>query len=402
MQLPQNLNTCHVSANSPALRFKTSDGSAQPAWIERRLQDVADIFLGLTYTPAYVPEGIPFLSGQNLKNGKIDWSRLHYISPDEFRRYTSSAKPRPGDILFARAGTLGNPVIWEQKKDICVFVSVGFLRIKVPDCLNTFLKVWMESPLFARQVKQKVAGSSQKNLNTGWLKDFTFNCPPLPEQRKITNFFTLLDQRIEVTAQKYRSLNELKHAYAQRIFSGALRFKDDEGDNYPAWQELKLENVCTLSKGTRIQNGSSMTLIDLNFLRTGRLKTTTHGVSIQKGDLIIVADGENSGEIFRAPAAGFLGSTFLRVLLKVQVQPEFCCQLIANWQSRFKRTRIGSSIPHLNKDFFYHQRFGCPSAAEQGKISNFLTDLDHKITLTAKKLDELQQLKQSLLQKMLV
>lgn len=391
-----------MTSSIPTLRFKAEDGSTYPAWRERRLEELADIFLGLTYTPSYVPSGIPFLSSQNLKNGKIDWSRLHYISPAEFRHSTSNAKPRPGDILFARAGTLGNPVLWDQEMDICVFVSVGFLRIKDPNCLNAFIKVWMESPLFAHQVKQKVAGSSQKNLNTGWLKEFTLNCPSLAEQRKIADFFSLLDRRIELAANKHALLAELKNTYAKKIFTGKLRFKDKRGNDYPAWQELKLEDICTLSKGPREQSLISRTLIDINFLRNRRIKTVSCGISIRKGDLIILADGENSGEIFRAPAAGFLGSTFLRVHLNRRILPEFGYQLIRSYQSRLKNTRIGSSIPHLNKEFFYSLRFGCPAAAEQQKISTFLSALDQKISLAEEKLTRLKQLKKGYMQQMLV
>lgn len=50
-----------------------------------------------------------------------------------------------------------------------------------------YIKYWMESSLFWRQVNLNVKGSVLKNLNTSWLQLFLIPTPPLFEQKRIVN-----------------------------------------------------------------------------------------------------------------------------------------------------------------------------------------------------------------------
>ena len=96
-----------------------------------RLSEVTDISLGLTHTPTYVSEGKPFLSVRDISSGIIDFSNCHYITDREFNSLPNGAKPREGDILFCRVGTIGKPVVIPKgTPEFGTFVSVGYLRKK--------------------------------------------------------------------------------------------------------------------------------------------------------------------------------------------------------------------------------------------------------------------------------
>ena len=131
---------------------------------EYKLKEVVDLYLGLTYTPNYVEEGVKFLSSLNISKGYLDLKSIKYISKDEFENSTSNAKPKKGDILYVRVGSnLGHPVIYDLEEDVCVFVSVGFARVKNTNILsNKYLKYWMDSDLFMDQVKSKTMNSVLK------------------------------------------------------------------------------------------------------------------------------------------------------------------------------------------------------------------------------------------------
>ena len=155
------------------------------SWSLKKVDDIANIYLGLTYTPTYTEQGVPFLSVKDLNDTYLDFENSKFISHDEFKDATENAKPKKGDIIFGRVGTLGNPLIIETDIQFCIFVSLGFFRIKGNACDSGFLSNWMKSPLFEKQVDNIVAGGAQKNLNTGWLKNFTIPIPPLPKQKAI-------------------------------------------------------------------------------------------------------------------------------------------------------------------------------------------------------------------------
>lgn len=159
-----------------------------------RLSEVTDISLGLTHTPTYVSEGKPFLSVRDISSGIIDFSNCHYITDREFNSLPNGAKPREGDILFCRVGTIGKPVVIPKgTPEFGTFVSVGYLR-KKDNMTNCYLKAWMENDYFMQQVLDNVSGASQINLNTGWLKNFQILLPDLEMQTRFEVFCNQVDK----------------------------------------------------------------------------------------------------------------------------------------------------------------------------------------------------------------
>lgn len=154
-----------------------------------KLKEICDIYLGLTATPKYMNSGVKFISAQNTSKDFLDLENVKYISEIDYAKATSNAKPKRGDILFTRVGSnLGHPVIIDTDEKLCIFVSLGFLRIKNKNIVsNSYLKHWMNTDLFWSQVRKKVFGAAKVNLNTGWLKEFELTLPPIDIQEKIVN-----------------------------------------------------------------------------------------------------------------------------------------------------------------------------------------------------------------------
>lgn len=194
-------------------------------WKNVKIKDISKIYLGLTYTPSYISEGIPFLSVKDINGGKINFENVKYISESEYKNSTSNSKPKKGDILFGRVGTLGNPIIITDDIEFCIFVSLGYLRISSDNVLNCFIMHWMNSKLFKKQVQSKIAGSSQKNLNTGWLKEFNISLPPIDEQRKISRILSINDKELELLAQELDLLKQQKKGLMQLLLTGKVRVK---------------------------------------------------------------------------------------------------------------------------------------------------------------------------------
>ena len=163
-------------------------------FVVAKLSDAADIYLGLTHTPTYVAEGRPFLSVRDISSGIINFSNCHYITEEEFASLPNGARPKVGDMLFCRVGTIGKPVIIPKGvPEFGIFVSVGYLR-KKENANNYYLKSWMENEYFMHQVYDNVVGASQINLNTGWLKDFRILLPPLELQNQFADFVKVVDK----------------------------------------------------------------------------------------------------------------------------------------------------------------------------------------------------------------
>ncbi|WP_428042161.1 restriction endonuclease subunit S [Candidatus Avelusimicrobium fimicolum] len=213
-------------------------------WQEKEIQEVAQIYLGLTHTPSYKEQGVPFLSVKDMSAGKISFENTKFISEEEYNALPKGAKPRKGDVLFARVGTLGCPSIVEVDNKFGIFVSLGFFRVNNNGVLNTYIRYWMLSPYFWRQVDKNVQGSTLKNLNTGWLKYFKVNIPTLSEQKRIVEkldkIFAAIDKAKSQTEKNLQNAKDVFSSYLNNIF------------NHPAhsWKEKTLGEVCEIISGT--------------------------------------------------------------------------------------------------------------------------------------------------------
>ena len=146
------------------------------------IDDVAEIYLGITHTPTYVDSGVIFISAKNTSKDFLDLSDVKYISREEFIKSPKGSRPQKNDVLFSRVGSnLGHPVILEKELELCTFVSLGFLRTK-GNVTSNYLKHWMRDEFFTKQVLEHVKGGGQPNLNTGWLKEFKIIVPNIEEQ----------------------------------------------------------------------------------------------------------------------------------------------------------------------------------------------------------------------------
>ncbi|UUV20179.1 restriction endonuclease subunit S [Paenimyroides aestuarii] len=180
--------------------------------------DLGDIKIGLTHKPDYINSGVPFLSSKNISNGYIDFTNVQYISREKFESMPESTKPKLGDILFTRVGSnLGNPIVLEQDIEFGIFVSLGAFRVN-KKANNFYMKYWMESDLFWKQVNQKVAGGAKDNLNSTWLREFELFIPSVEEQQKIASCLSSLDALITAQAEKIEQLKQHKKGLMQGLF----------------------------------------------------------------------------------------------------------------------------------------------------------------------------------------
>ena len=117
------------------------------------------------------------------------------------------------------------------------------------------------------------------------------------------------------------------------------------------------------------QNGIERINLDVKYLRGEREpKTLTSGKFIPANSLLILVDGENSGEVFRTPIEGYQGSTFKQLSINENMNTEYLLQVINFYRKLLRENKIGSAIPHLNKKLFKEIKVSIPPYKEQQRI----------------------------------
>ena len=206
-------------------------------WEIKKLGEIAYIGLGFTHTPEYVESGVPFLSVKDISSGEICWENVKFVSQEEYDSAPKGAKPQKGDIMFCRVGTMGKPVIVTTDTPFCTFVSLGYLHLLNNNISNIYIKYWMQSNAFDIQVKANVKGVAIKNLNTGWLKEFTLPIPPIAEQEKIVAELDCLSGIIEKKKQQLKEYDALAQSIFYEMFG-------DPNLNDKGWEEKKISEIC--------------------------------------------------------------------------------------------------------------------------------------------------------------
>ncbi len=129
-----------------------------------------------------------------------------------------------------------------------------------------------------------------------------------------------------------------------------------------------MQILCSLVDGDK-QNGIERTNLDVKYLRGERdAKNLTSGKYITANSLLILVDGENSGEVFRTPIDGYQGSTFKQLLINGNMNEEYVLQVINLHRKVLRESKVGSAIPHLNKKLFKAIEVPIPPYKEQQRI----------------------------------
>ncbi|MFG6174360.1 restriction endonuclease subunit S [Staphylococcus aureus] len=157
-------------------------------------------------------------------------------------------KFNPQNVLYGKLRPYLNKYYFTKKSGVCSSEIWVLKSTKEDKLLNLFLYYFIQTKRYS-DVASKSAGSKMPRADWGLIENIRVYFPELCEQQKIGEFFSKLDRQIELEEQKLELLQQQKKCYMQKIFSQELRFKDDNGNDYPEWEEKKLGELSQIVRG---------------------------------------------------------------------------------------------------------------------------------------------------------
>lgn len=135
-----------------------------------------------------------------------------------------------------------------------------------------------------------------------------------------------------------------------------------------------MQMLCSLVDGEK-QSGVERINLDVKFLRGEReAKALSAGKYVAANTLLMLVDGENSGEVFRTPVEGYQGSTFKQLAINDNMYTDYVLQVINLHRKTLRENKVGSAIPHLNKKLFKTIDVPIPPYEEQQRIVNAINE----------------------------
>ncbi|EJX19329.1 MULTISPECIES: restriction endonuclease subunit S [Staphylococcus] len=265
----------------------------------------------------------------------------------------------------------------------------------------------------------KLNGDSGARADRFAIKDLIFKTMPIPypiieEQEKIGNFFSKLDQQIELEEQKLEKLEEQKKGYMQQIFSQKIRFKDENGNGYPEWEEKKLGEVASVYDGTH--QTPKYTNEGIKFLSVENIKTLKSNKYISKeafdkefkirpeyGDVLMTRIGDVGTTNVVNSYDDLAYYVSLALLKPKNMNSYFLESLIQSpkIQNELWRKTLHIAFPKkINKNEIAKVIVNHPKKEEQEKIGNFFRSFDEFLEKQNQKIDRLKERKQGFSQKM--
>ena len=249
----------------PKLRFPEFDGKWGVKSLECLCTKISD---GIHSTPHYDENGaFHFINGNNLLDGKVEVDdKTKRVNENEFLKH----KRDIGDttILMSINGTIGNLAFYRNEQ-VVLGKSACYINLKEnTDKRFIFNTLRLESTQYF--YNSELTGSTIKNLSLKSIKNTKVNIPSLPEQQKIASFLSAVDKKIQQLTRKKELLEQYKKGVMQKIFSQEIRFKDENGKDYPDWEEKRLGELATINPKSKALPDTFI-YIDLESVAKGRL-----------------------------------------------------------------------------------------------------------------------------------
>lgn len=397
--------------NVPKLRFKEFSGE----WIEKNLENVSNISSSKrVYYSDYVDFGIPFYRGKEISELKrgVQPSDILYISEESYYNFKDKfGVPECGDILITAVGTLGN-VLRITSNAPFYFKDGNLIWLKNIIEESFFLEYLLDTK--KKEIESSSIGSTQRALTIVGLKKLKFSFPSKPEQQKIADFLSSVDKKIQALKQQQQLLLQYKKGMMQKLFSQQIRFKDENGQDYPEWELYKLSDISEINPRNE-KLPKEFVYIDLESVEKGNLIHQKHVLLnnapsraqriLKKNDILfqLVRPYQQNNFLFNLDNNNYVASTGYAQIRTKQNQ-EYLYQLL---NTDFILNKVlelctGTSYPAINSNDLGSISFNICSFPEQQKIADCLSAIDQKIELVNKKISYTEQFKQGLLQQLFV
>ena len=370
------------------------------SWVWCKLDDLAFYKkgpFGSSLTKAmFVPKGKDTYKVYEQKNAIQKDHKLgsYYISTEKYCSLSGFAV-HPNDIIVSCAGTIGETYVLPQNiQEGIINQALMLIRLYNRE-IEGFYLLYFDFILKQEAYKES-KGTAIKNIPPfDVLKNFFIPIPPKEEQKRILSevdkWMSFVDDIDTNSKDLQLYIKHTKSKILDLAIHGKLvpqnpndepaiellkRINPDftpcDNGHYTqlpiGWEVVPMQMLCSLTDGKKL-DGKEMPNLDVKYLRGERdFKTLTNGRYVAANNLLILVDGENSGEVFRTPIEGYQGSTFKQLHIAENIHTDYLLHVINLHRKSLRENKIGSAIPHLNKKQFKAIEVPVPPYNEQVKI----------------------------------
>lgn len=421
---------------APKLRFKADDGKAFADWIRCKFSDFFKINSGYAFKyQDYCKSGVALINGQSIQHGVIDNKNLNFLPEDFLSKYKEFVL-KENDIVIGlnRPITNGELKIAKVPKEYnnsLLYQRAGKIVHK-ENMNNDFSFPLLSKEILKFTIKESV-GSDQPFISTAKLDKWNMIIPcDTDEQQKIADFLSTIDTIIEKQRAMVLAWEERKKGVMQKLFSQEVRFKADDGSDFPDWEEKSFVNTFdSLNNSTfsrdclNYENGSvkyihygdilvkynsSVDVCDAIVPFVNEDLDCERFAILQDGDIVIAdtAEDDTVGKVIEIENTSNVKTIAGLHTIACRPKEKFASKYLGyymnsdEYHNQLRPYMQGIKVTSISKSNIALTKIMVPSLPEQQKIADCLSALDTVIQKQKETLEKWQELKKGLLQQMFV
>lgn len=386
-----------TSINIPKLRFPEFSGE----WEKKRLGEVTTWKSGGTppkENNEYWGGNVPWISGSSMKGNEYFDSEVKLTELGV--KNGSKIAAKGSLLLLVRGSMLFNKIpVGIAMRDLAFNQDV-----KSISPLNTleskYVLYWFISKENVLMDLVSGTGIGAGKLDISDLQGQEFVYPSLPEQQKISSFLTAVNDKLQGLKKKKSLLEQYKKGVMQKIFSQELRFKADDGSDFPEWEVKKLGEIAKITTGSSNRQDSNLDGEFTFFDRSLDIRTSDRYLFDKEA---IIVPGEGQEFIPKYFKGKFdLHQRTYAIMDFDEIDGKFLFYSISFNSNHLNSHAVGSTVKSLRLPMFETMPIMLPSLSEQTKISKILSAIDEKIQMMHSQIEKMEMWKKGLLQKMFV
>ena len=412
---------------------KTEVGVIPQDWEVDKFINITEVITcGVAATPKYVTEttGKPFLSAQNVQNGRVIYDNYKFISKELFAQITKHNKPTKGDILYTRVGAgIGEAGVIEDNFEFAIYVSLTLIKPKYQKLDSYWIAYLLNSERYKFLARNGLfAGAGVQNLNVEVVRNFAIPLPPLPEQKAIASVLSDVDVLIAALDKLIAKKRHIKTGTMQQLLTGKTRLPGFDkkwvikplgniADKSIKWSFTggpfgsNLKSCDYTEQGVQIiqlQNIGDGEFINNSQVFTSEIKADELlSCNIYPGDIILSKMGDPVARACIIPDINpryLMCSDGIRLCVNKRESDSYFIYSYINspyFRLLAENASTGSTRKRIGLDSLKKIELSIPPLPEQQAIASILSDMDSEITALEKRRAKTQAIKQGMMQELL-
>lgn len=370
---------------------------------------LTDDFWIMPATPKYIDNGIPYITSKNIKNGKIDYSNINYISKEDYENISKNRPIKVNDILISMIGTIGETAVVSESDGEFYGQNMFLVRLNENKINQRFFLNYFKSSFVKNQLFSKQNKSTQSYLKANHIEDLKVPVISIQEQIKISEKLDKIQIMIDEKKEQINLLNQLIKSQFVEMFGDPL-VNDGMFEMKLIKQIGKVVSGATpKTNNDEFWNGNNIwvTPAELNdnsfVISDSERKITDLGVkscavNLLPKNTVILSSRAPIGKTAIAGVDMYCNQGFKNIIPSNEINSIYLYELLKNKTEYLNSLGRGATFKEISKEIVENIKIKVPPIVLQNMFAQIVEQIDKQKFEFENSLNKLEELQASLMQ----